>query len=142
MSDYRVIYGDTDAMKVVYHANYFRFFEVGRNAWFRSRGHSYTEIEEAQCILPVVEVGARYKASARFDELLEIGARLDDMRKVSLRFEYRVTRKEDGLLLCTGFTRHGCVDKQDGSIRTFPDIALAVFSSEIREDNDTEGKKG
>ena len=37
-STYRVIYGDTDQMGVVYYANYLRLFEIGRNEWIRASG--------------------------------------------------------------------------------------------------------
>ncbi len=41
----RVIYGDTDQMGVVYHANYFRYFEFSRIEFFRSHGRNYRDLE-------------------------------------------------------------------------------------------------
>ena len=45
-TEYRVIYGDTDNMGVAYHANYLRWFEIGRAELFRSLGMTYKSIEE------------------------------------------------------------------------------------------------
>jgi len=67
---YRVIYGDTDAGGVVYNANYLRFFEIGRSEMMRAWAMPYREIEKQGFILPVTETYLRYKAPARYDDLL------------------------------------------------------------------------
>src|SRR5678809_800809 len=43
----RVRYAETDQMRVVYHANYFVWFEVGRTDLLRQLGWSYREMEHA-----------------------------------------------------------------------------------------------
>src|SRR6266851_6351472 len=63
----RVIYGDTDQMGVVYYANYFRYFELGRSEYLRARGASYRDFERDGWFLPVVEASCSYRSSARFD---------------------------------------------------------------------------
>ncbi len=58
-------------MGVVYHANYLVWFEVGRVELMRERGLNYRELEaEEGCRIVVVEVTARYKAPARYDDEL------------------------------------------------------------------------
>ena len=67
----RVRYAETDQMGVVYHANYFVWFEVGRVELMRQRGLDYKQMEaEEGCGIAVVEATARYKAPARYDEEL------------------------------------------------------------------------
>lgn len=105
----RVIYGDTDQMGVVYYANYFRFFELSRNEFFRAVGGSYVELERAGFGLPVIDAQAQYKAPAKYDDLISIEVRLTKLGRASLQFEYRVVRKADGQLLATGSTMHACV---------------------------------
>ncbi len=107
---YRVIYGDTDCGGVMYYGNYLRLFEVGRTEWIRAVGIPYREIEERfQVILPVVEVFARYKSPAFYDDLLEIETVLTEVKPLKLRFDYRILRKED--LLVQGYTVHVPVGK-------------------------------
>ena len=60
---YRVIYGDTDNMGVAYHANYLRWFEMGRTEMFRHLGMTYREIEAKGVYLPVSEDGKTLLAS-------------------------------------------------------------------------------
>jgi acyl-CoA thioester hydrolase len=108
---YRVIYGDTDQMGVVYYANYLRWFEIGRNEWLRQFGSSYTSIERMGLRFPVTEVTCRYVRPARYDDEILIETTLSSLGRASLRFDYEIKRQGDGQLLSEGRTRHACVDK-------------------------------
>ena len=66
-TSYRVIYGDTDQMGVVYYANYLRWFERGRSEFLRQIGLPYATIEAAGLHFPVAEVTCRYAQSARYE---------------------------------------------------------------------------
>lgn len=118
---YRVIYGDTDAGSVVYNAQYLRFFEIGRTEMMRAWAMPYREIEKQGFILPVTETYLRYKAPARYDDLLTISVCLTELKKVSCRFHYRITRTDDDReqLLVKGFTKHACVNRQ-GKLSPLP----------------------
>ena len=128
--EYRVIYGDTDAGGIVYNANYLRYFEIGRTELMRGRGIPYSRIEEMGYILPVTECYTRFKASARYDELVTIHTCLAEVRKFSSRFHYRITRQFEGReqLLVKGFTVHACVSK-DGKLAPFPGEILEFMQS-------------
>ncbi len=114
---YRVLYGDTDAAAVVYNANYLRFFEIGRTEFMREKVCSYREIEKLGIILPVTECHVRYKAFARYDDLLIFETSLVELKKVSCKFAYKIFRenKEQGReqLVAKGWTIHASVNKQD-----------------------------
>jgi acyl-CoA thioester hydrolase len=118
----RVRYADTDQMGVVYHSNYLRYFEIGRAEWIRGRGLSYRQMEAEGFLLPVVEVFARYRAPARYDDLIEIRAAPADVRRASLRFAYQLVRapgQAEPALLVEGYTLHACVGA-DGRPRRLP----------------------
>jgi len=61
----RVNLRDTDAAGIVYYGIYLRWFEVGRAELMRRKGFSYLAAMERGILLPVIEAGARYHASAR-----------------------------------------------------------------------------
>src|SRR5436190_2062515 len=124
VTSYRVIYGDTDQMGVVYYANYLRYFEVGRCEWLRARGCDYRGFEQRGLFLPVVEAQLRYRAPARYDDLVEIDATPIDARAATVKFVYRLERAGD--LLVEGYTIHACVDR-DGKPRRFPDELRALL---------------
>jgi acyl-CoA thioester hydrolase len=125
----RITYADTDQMGVVYYANYLRFFEVGRAEWIRARGRPYRDLEAAGLKLPVVEAYARYRAPARYDDLVAIDVAPADVRRASLRFMYVLRREEDGLVLCEGHTLHASVGP-DGRPRRLPDDVLRLLGGE------------
>ncbi|AGF77041.1 acyl-CoA thioester hydrolase, YbgC/YbaW family [Desulfocapsa sulfexigens DSM 10523] len=120
---YRVIYGDTDAAAVVYNANYLRFFEIGRTELMREKVCSYRDIEELGLLLPVTECFVRYKAFARYDDLLQIETKLVWIKKVSCKFSYRLLREEPGAeketLIAKGHTIHAAVNR-DGKLTPIP----------------------
>ncbi len=107
-------------MGVVYYANYFRYFEAGRNEFMRAAGLEYKDFEEMGYILPVTDATAKYHRSAKYDDLLNLTTTLTQLRFGSLRMSYELTRPEDGALIATGETTHACLD-QTGRVRRIPD---------------------
>jgi acyl-CoA thioester hydrolase len=120
---HRVLYGDTDAAAVVYNANYLRYFELGRTEFMRERICSYREIEAMGFVLPVIECHIRFKAPARYDDLLLIETTLTDLKKVTCTFSYRILL-ENGTprprLLTKGSTVMASINRQ-GKLTPLPD---------------------
>ncbi len=121
VTSYRVIYGDTDQMGVVYYANYLRWFERGRSEFLRQIGLPYSTIERAGFHFPVADVNCHYSQSARFDEVIQIETELAAMGRASLSFNYRISREPDTCLLATGSTKHACIDHA-GHVTRIPKI--------------------
>ncbi|MEZ4367302.1 MAG: thioesterase family protein [Kofleriaceae bacterium] len=113
----RVIFGDTDQMGVVYYANYLRYFEAARAAYWRGLGRTQADLEAWGLARPVVEASCRYRRPARYEDLLAIEVVVDELRAASVRFAYAV--RLDGQLLAEGMTRHAAIGP-DGRPRAFP----------------------
>ena len=117
-TEVRVRYAETDQMGIVYYANYFVWFEIGRVEVLRALGLSYQHLEtEHEFILPVVNATCRYKAPARYDDLILIETWPSLLRGSVIKFDYRILRKspsgaEDPELLAEGETAHVLCDKQ------------------------------
>jgi acyl-CoA thioester hydrolase len=108
----RVRYAETDQMGVVYHANYLVWFEIGRVEFIRQLGLDYKSMErEEGCGIAVVDVSARYRSPARYDDELIIETRLLSARGSVIRFSYKVLRIADKALLCEGQTVHVVVGR-------------------------------
>ena len=122
----RVIYGDTDAAGIVYYGNYLRWFEIGRAELMRQKGFSYRDVMERDgVLLPVIEAGATYHASARYDDVLRIHAGIREVKGVRLTFGYRIER-EDGAVLVTGHTVHAFTGRDGRPVR--PPAAFRALS--------------
>lgn len=119
VTSYRVIYGDTDQMGVVYYANYLRWFEKGRSEFLRQIDLPYKTIEEQGLHFPVTEVSCRYFRSARYDDVITIATQLASVGRATLNFDYTISREGDSAALASGSTRHACVDA-DGRITRIP----------------------
>ena len=135
-SELRVNYWDTDAMKVVYHGNYIKYFEYGRCEMMRQAGFPYRKLEEAGVMLPILSVSCEYKRPAVYDDLLEIHTIPDVYHGARLKLRYEIYRKETGELLVTGTTVSGTVGTDMRPIllkKKFPDLH-EMFLSLIEEE--------
>jgi acyl-CoA thioester hydrolase len=120
----RVIFGDTDQMGVVYYANYLRYFESARAAYWRDLGKSYKDLVDWGVALPVVEAHCNYKRPAFYEDLLIVEPWVSEVRGASLRFAYKVTRNND--LLAEGYTRHAVIGN-DGRPKALPEPLRAAI---------------
>lgn len=116
-TEIRVIYADTDAMRVVYHTNYIKWFEIGRTELLRSVGYPYARLEQEGIMLPVVECSCKYKSPAVYDDMLEIKAKISEMKSATISLDYEIRRKETGELLVTGMTKHAITDRNLKPVR-------------------------
>lgn len=123
---HRVSYGETDAMGVVYYANYLHLFERGRSELIRNLGLSYATVEDRGFYLPVREASCRYLAPARYDEVLNIHTALAERSRASLTFAYEIFDESRSGLLARGATQHAVVNAQGRPVR-IPDWLAALF---------------
>jgi acyl-CoA thioester hydrolase len=112
----RVRYAETDQMGVVYYANFFIWFEVGRVELLRQLGFHYNQMEiDDNCQIPVVEANCRYKSPARYDDELLLETTILALRRSVIKFGYRLLRAESHdattTLLAEGETTHVTVNR-------------------------------
>ena len=123
----RVRYAETDQMGVVYYANYYVWFELGRVEMFRQMGFSYKNMEEKDdCFIVVGESQCRYKHPARYDDVLRIRTCILSARKRTIRFGYEVLNDSTGELLATGETTH-IICGRDGRPKQLPKRYCKLF---------------
>lgn len=120
----RVRYAETDQMGVVYHSNYFPYFEVARAEAIRQLGISYAEMEKSGIILPVVDVHVRFLRPARYDDLLTIKTFLKELPvHHKIEFHHEIYNEKDELL-CTGRIILYFMEKEGMKRTTLPEILL------------------
>lgn len=96
---FRVRYGETDQMGVVYHGNYAQYLEMGRVEWLRELGVSYREMEDNGIMLPVINLNIKYLKSAYYDELIFVKTMLKKKPAVRIEFDYIITNEQDEILV-------------------------------------------
>ena len=127
---YRVIYGDTDKMGIAYHANYLRWFEMGRSELFRHIGFTYKEIEEKGIFLPVSEAYCKFLLPARYDDVLIIETSIDNSVKGCMKFNYSISNENGKKILVTGHTKHAFVNS-DGRVVRPPDFLTDLLKDYV-----------
>lgn len=99
---YRVKFYDTDVMGVVHHSNYIRWFETGRVEFLRTLGIELNEMMSDGILFPIIEVGAKFHAPARFDDELEIETTGEALTKAKMKFNYAIRRRGEEKILAEG----------------------------------------
>lgn len=100
----KVRFVETDAMGVVHHSNYFRWFEMGRVEYLRTVGILLTDLMAKGILFPITDVTCKYYASARFDDYVLIETEMAEVSRAKMIFSYTVRREKDGVVLATGRT--------------------------------------
>jgi acyl-CoA thioester hydrolase len=93
----RVRYAETDAMGYLHHAQYFVYFEIGRTELLRQSGLNYADMERAGMYYVVARLECRFRAPARYDELLTLTTRVTKLSRVRVDHTYEL-RRGDALL--------------------------------------------
>lgn len=95
----RVRYAETDQMGVVYHSNYFPWFESARAESIRDLGFTYKDMEKMGVIMPVVDVHCRYLKPALYDDLITIQTTLKELPiHHKIEFHHEVFNEQKDLL--------------------------------------------
>ena len=128
-SQHRVLYADTDAMGIVYHGAYFRFFERAREEYLRQRGRPYSEMEARGLVTPLTEVGAHFYLPFRYDEVIIMECWVSALKRASFRFEYRLSPEGNpDETRVSGYTVLAVVDRASRKIIKIPDWVMEVIT--------------
>jgi len=130
--DMPVRWVDTDALRVVHYSNYFRYVEAAEEELYRSLGFTFKELNEKYKIaIPRVEAFCRYKAPARFGDVVRVILQLNEKTEKTMRYEFEIHRKSDGELLCTGYVKIIGLDLVSWKATTLPPDLIAKVASAL-----------
>lgn len=125
----RVRYAETDQMGIVYYANYFTWFEIGRVELCRQLGFEYKKMElEDDSYIVVADARCRYKRPARFDDLLLIRTRITGFQRRTVRFGYEIFHQASREIVAIGETLH-VICNHDGRPKSLPEKYRKYFSA-------------
>lgn len=127
-------YSDTDQMGVIYHANYFKFYEIGRTNYLKDAGYDYVEVEKTGIIYPVRNVQSTYLTSIRLGETIYVYTKIKKLTKVQITFSHEIRNDKDELK-SVGETTIVCVDAKTFKPRKMPEDMIPKFSKLKDEDS-------
>ncbi|HEI8867238.1 TPA: acyl-CoA thioesterase [Serratia odorifera] len=109
--DITVPFHDADAMGVVWHGNYFRYFEIAREALLKQFDYGYRQMKASGYVWPIVDTRVKYIAPLLFEQRITVCATLEEYEN-RLRIGYQIFDAESGKRTTTGYTIQVAVEEQ------------------------------
>jgi acyl-CoA thioester hydrolase len=98
---HQVEWGETDAAGIVFYPNFFRWFDRGAHALFRSVGYPVSRIQQEGYAIPIIEAWGHFHRPLIYDDEIEIVSRVAELRTRAFRVEHRVV--QHGEIMCSGY---------------------------------------
>ncbi len=108
--DIQLRYADSDQMGVIYHANYFSFYEQGRTKYLRDLGFEYSDVEKNGIVFPIRDVSSKFIKSITYGEKIHLLTKVHKLTKVKTTYFHEMYNS-GGELKASGYTTVVCVDK-------------------------------
>ena len=109
---HEVQYYETDAMQIVHHSNYIRWFEEARLASLKWAGLDYDLMEKRGIIIPVLSAACEYKMAVTYGETVKIYSEIQSFNGLRFSVIYKVYDMEEKVLHATGTTTHCFLNSQ------------------------------
>ena len=107
----------------------------------RAIGLPYAEIEKQGIFLPVVEAFAKFRQSARYDDLINIETMVAEMPEARVRITYNVYREGEDEVLVEGYTVHSFVNAQTGRPTRAPSMFLHALEGAFQQSKEPYAEK-
>ena len=122
---HKIQYYETDKMGITHHSNYIRWMEEARVDFFEQMGYDYSKLETDGVISPVVAIECEYKISTKFEDSVEIEAKIKEFKGVKLIFEYLMKNAKTGEIVAQGMSKHCFINHEGRPIilkKEFPEL--------------------
>jgi acyl-CoA thioester hydrolase len=120
-----VRFSEADPMGIVWHGNYLKYFEDGREAFGRKYEFDYLSAYHQGIYVPLVQVDLRYKKSLQYNEAAIVETTFIDTAAAKIQYKYKIFREVDNELVTTGSTTQVFVDENRNLILNTPPSFLA-----------------
>jgi len=118
----RVRYSEIDRQGIVYYSRYLEYVDVALSGYFRALGFPYQELVEQHGFDPsVVKATIEFKRTARFDESLQVWARVAAIGRTSFTVDFEITRDAGGELVASAQIVYVNFDKAAQASRPVPE---------------------
>jgi acyl-CoA thioester hydrolase len=99
-----VRFGEVDSMRIVWHGNYVKYFEDGREDFGKKYNLGYLQAEELGYLLPLVEINVQYKKPLKYGENAIVETNFVETNAAKLIFDYTIYEEKSRTVVCKGRT--------------------------------------
>lgn len=125
-----VPFHDVDMMGVVWHGNYFRYFEIAREALLNQFDYGYRQMQESGYVWPVVDTRVKYRDVLTFEQRIRVRATIEEYEN-RLRIGYQIVDAASGRRTTSGYTIQVAVDAKTKALSyVSPDVLFARMGVE------------
>lgn len=120
-----VRFSEVDALGIVWHGHYLKFFEDGREAFGKQYELGYLDIHRQQFVVPLVNLNIDFKKTVKYGDTIIIETTYIDSPAAKIIFNYRLYRASDHALVATGESTQVFMDLKQELYITLPDFFQA-----------------
>jgi acyl-CoA thioester hydrolase len=98
----KVRFGEVDSMKIVWHGNYLKYFEDGRESFGAKFNLGYLDVYKHKIMIPIVKIDCDYKRPLVYGDTAIVETTFVNSPAAKIVFDYKIYRKSDHELMATG----------------------------------------
>ncbi len=98
----QVRFSEVDSMGVVWHGNYIKYFEDGREEFGNKFGINYLDFRNRGILIPIVRMVCDYKKPLVYGDAAVVETRFVDCEAAKIQYEYRLTHHKTHEIIATG----------------------------------------
>ena len=126
----RVYYEDTDAVGIVYYANYLKFMERARTEWLRSLSFDQDQLRhEHHIVFAVTRANTNFRKPARLDDQLIVSVQVANLGAASFDLDQHIVRTDD-VKICDARVRIACLNADTLKPLRLPSFLLTELRRE------------
>jgi len=123
-TEVKVRFGEVDSMGIVWHGNYVKYIEEGRESFGKNYGISYLDIYANDVMAPVVNMNIDFKKQVQYGDILIVETEFKDHEAAKIVFNFKVFRKSDNELVATAQSTQVFIDLNREMILYPPDFVV------------------
>jgi acyl-CoA thioester hydrolase len=112
-----VKFSEVDALGIVWHGHYIRYFEDGREAFGKKYGIGYMDVFEKGFTTPLIHIDCKYKRSLKYGDKAIVHTKYCPLNVPKIRFEYTMLHPETKEIICTGTSEQVFLDTEKGLLQ-------------------------
>lgn len=121
-TEIEVRFSEVDAMGVVWHGNYIKYFEDGREAFGTTYGLKYLDVFSHGFMTPIVKTICEHKKPLGYGNSAIVETRFIDTMAAKIIFHYKILKKADNELIATGESTQVFIDNNRQLVLTNPEF--------------------
>ena len=122
-----VLFNEVDAMEIVWHGHYYKYFEAARSKLCRGLKLDMNDFKAAAILAPISKSECKYKKSLKYNDDFVVTAKTNYTHEPKLVVYYTIHRRHDGVLAATGKTEQLFLDQNGTLLFEQPSMVKDAF---------------